>query len=920
MPEPSPLQLYMAAVSLPPEEARIFVVESDCSDETKQEVLARLSLSTAEAQKWHPGSAIGHYVITGELGRGGMGVVYSGRDTSLNREVALKFLSRQTIQDHAVDLLEHEARTASSLNHPNIVTVHEVLRSHSGVAIVMEKVDGVSLRRVIESVPPLARVIDIGRQVASATAAAHSKGILHRDLKPDNIMVRADGYVKVLDFGLARHTTEGVIGNVSTPQGLAGTLRYMSPEQARGEPLTSASDVFSLGLILHELCTGRHPFASKSALETAHAIATGHAQEMIAKDPNIPRWLSALVSTMLRPDAAARPSAQEFAEALAAAIAETPPATDKPAASSAWRKTGMRMLAITAAAAMGLLVYLGFVRTPQTAVSVVDTRVDLGTPAELEEEGFALSPDGRTLLFVVGGRLNYVSLAGGPARPWTGAEQGRFPFWSPDGKEAGFYWNGKLWRKGFPDGPMREICDAAEPLAASWGSRGVIVFSAGDSPIRRVSASGGTPIPVTSLGDGDLYDASPTFLPDGSRFVFYRSGDRGSSSLMSGTTDGTKATIRLAAATTSAVYLQRPHSSGGVLVYGQKRRLLAHPFNPGTGAFTGSPFLITGRAREFRRRVIPATAATSGTLVYAEEEDKTNQPKIFDRRGQLVANLGQRREYLLAVPSPDFEKIAIVSRDPRSMLYSHEILDRRTGSSQRLGVRDDRYAPVWSPDGKRIAYTDSSGDAVPVLTIQRFPFDGPPERIPLLPYPSWPHDWSPDGKLLLITAETSAVDRSIWAFPLDRSRLPLQLVRTGKNGEQHWSPDGRFIAYQSNEAGHTEVYVIPFPPDGRKWQVSDSGGQEPRWRDDGKELFYLSLDYALMCVKTSTAGGFTFGRPTTLFGGRSGEPALIVWHAEPSPDGQQFLILTSPLSPGSTLRLRLNWWAQSPAPVSAPAE
>jgi dipeptidyl aminopeptidase/acylaminoacyl peptidase len=190
----------------------------------------------------------------------------------------------------------------------------------------------------------------------------------------------------------------------------------------------------------------------------------------------------------------------------------------------------------------------------------------------------------------------------------------------------------------------------------------------------------------------------------------------------------------------------------------------------------------------------------------------------------------------------------------------------------------------------------------------------------LLPYPSWPHDWSPDGKLLLITAETSAVDRSIWAFPLDRSRLPLQLVRTGKNGEQHWSPDGRFIAYQSNEAGHTEVYVIPFPPDGRKWQVSDGGGQEPRWRDDGKELFYLSLDYALMCVKTSTAGGFTCGRPTTLVGGRSGEPALIVWHAEPSPDGQQFLILTSPLSPGSTLRLRLNWWAQSPAPVSAPAE
>ena len=222
------------------------------------------------------------------------------------------------------------------------------------------------------------------------------------------------------------------------------------------------------------------------------------------------------------------------------------------------------------------------------------------------------------------------------------------PFWSPDGNEAGFYWNGKIWRRRFPNGILQEICSVVEPLSASWGSRGTIVFSAGDGPIFQVSASGGTPLAITKLSSADnSIDTSPTFLPDGSRFLFFRRGDTSHGSLMLGATDRTQAAaIRLATTTTSAVYLPRPHSSGGALVYSQERKLLAHPFNPSSGTFAADPIVLTDRAREFRRRVIPASAAADGALVYAEAEDKTDQPKIFDRHGQLVAKLGQLREYV----------------------------------------------------------------------------------------------------------------------------------------------------------------------------------------------------------------------------------------------------------------------------------
>ena len=384
------------------------MAESNCSDETKEQVLACLNTSvddfnSKDAHTRRINAEIEHFVITGELGRGGMGVVYSARDTRLDREVALKFLS--TVQDRTVEILEREAKTASSLNHPNIVTVHEVVRSGSGVAIVMEKVEGVSLRRLIGSALPLARAIDIGRQVASAVAAAHSQGIVHRDLKPENVMVRADGYVKVLDFGLARHTIEGAILNVSTSSTIAGTLRYMSPEQANAKSLTAASDVYSLGLMLYELCTGTHPFALEPPPANVHAKATSDAPPMTVREPRIPEWLSELVSMMLQRDPKARPSVGEVAQALSVpAISDSAAGSDKAVAGSIVAEKGrwLRSLqAIAAGGALGLLLYFGWFRTPET--SIVDTRVDLGTPAELEEEGFALSPDGRTLLFVAGG-------------------------------------------------------------------------------------------------------------------------------------------------------------------------------------------------------------------------------------------------------------------------------------------------------------------------------------------------------------------------------------------------------------------------------------------------------------------------------------------------------------------------------------
>lgn len=732
------------------------------------------NLECDNAQAFPIGTEIGPYLITGQIGQGGMGIVYSARDSRLHREVALKFV--REIQDPSIELLEREARTASSLNHPNIVTVHEVFQSASTVAIVMERVDGVMLRRLLETTLPVARAVDIGRQIAAATAFAHLHGIIHRDLKPENVMVRADGYVKVLDFGLARHVhgTDDIGG-----KNVAGTLRYMSPEQARGEPITGASDVYSLGLILHELCTGTHPFAPLGPSGARPKIKNG-APPVSTTFAAIPGWLSELIARMLQSNPLARPSASEVVEALSVFSTRDDWTASSVAEGAFGAKTRTSVGIVVAASAMfAFVLYFLWSRTAHALVSILDTRVDLGTASELEEEGFALSPDGNTLLFVAGGRLNYVSLEGGRAQPWKGAEQGRFPFWSPDGKEAGFLWRGKMWRKAFPDGALREICDAVEPLAASWGRRNTIVFSSGDGPILRVPASGGVPSEVTKLSTTeDFTDRSPTFLPDGSRFVFFRKGNTKDGVLMLGATDGTHPPLRLTTASTSAALVPRLHSSVGALVYGQERKLLIHPFNLSTGAFAEAPFVLTERAREFRRRVMPASASASGAIVYAEAEDKTDHPRIFNRNGHLLAKLGQPREYVRAIPSADFRQFAIVSREPNSSLYALEILDRQSGTSRTLSGPFLRQTPVWSRDGKRILYTSERDGGGSVLTIQDVQPVAKPETRQLLPYPSWLQDASPDGKLLLLTAQVSETDRNIWVFPLDKSRIPTPLVRT----------------------------------------------------------------------------------------------------------------------------------------------
>jgi Tol biopolymer transport system component len=701
----------------------------------------------------------------------------------------------------------------------------------------------------------------------------------------------------VLDFGLARKVVDTT--NSAASAGLSlGTLRYMAPEQCRGESASPATDVFAAGVILYELVSGAHPFESNSWLDTVNAIVNREPQPL-----NGP--FAALAARMLSKAPADRPTASEAAQWWEGGATQVV-------------KQRRRWALPAIAASVAILAWFGLQRaggTNDRNLRLTDTRLDLGANTVIDERNFALSPEGRNLLFHGGNSIFVLDLAGGPAVELKNVA-GQYPFWSPDGKEFGYFANGKLWRKGFPDGPSREICDAPSLSSAHWGSSDTILFaSSSDAPIARVHPDGGKPVQAIPFEPGAKRQEAPYLLPDGRHFVYWSANNRRIGNLMLADLGGTEPPRVLARTASSAIYVPRPGSSEGALVYRANGGLMSLPFDSASNQIRGDAKMFAERTSRVNHKIVPATASARGDLVYREADDRRTQVKIFDRRGQLLEKFAVAKEYTAAVPSPDFKRLALISENVVTGQRELEIYDFHTRRTTPVPGAEAPGNPTWAPDGATLLAGNGSVSGGADFHRISISATGAP-MVSTIPWKNktaaWPSDWSLDGKNVVLVVDDPHTNFDIWVLPMVGRGGPRPVIATSAREQRaSLSPDGRLLLYMSDESKTSEIWVMPNPPDGRKWKVSTGGGQEPKWRGDGKEIFYQSMDYALMSVRVGgTSIQPSFAKPELLFGGRSGEPALMVWHCEPSADGQKFVILTGPIqSSAAPLRLRLNWWA-----------
>ncbi|HXB66951.1 MAG TPA: protein kinase [Candidatus Acidoferrales bacterium] len=917
-------KLYQSGSSIPPEQLRAFLSTAAGDAEVRDAVLAMFEGTGKTESLDRIGQTIGHYVVTGRLGQGGMGEVYAARDSELGRLVAVKLLSAPLGGTASpLDRFIQEAKAASALNHPNIVTIYEVIHAASRLAIVMELVDGMALRQLCGSPLPIDQVLHLGEQIARALAAAHARGIVHCDIKPENLMVRPDGFVKVMDFGLARDLAS--ITTSSVPA--AGTLRYMPPEQSRGEAPSPACDIFSLGIVLYELATGKHPFDSGSVFETLKALNENEPNPPSSLNTFVPANLDALILKMLAKDPSQRPTAAEVAQMLGSGFsgqqAAFPPLRDAnlkrrlrevgdgqqplettpvPAPASNWAG---RMLpwTVAAAAVAGLAILWALYHSKATAPKI---QVEMVVPATDERFSFALSPDGRRIAFAAsedGPRRLWVrALDSISAQPLPGTEGATSPFWSPDGHSLAFFADYKLKRVDL-GGAQPQVLAAVPSNSAqgTWGTGGVILFSWGVTPVSRVPASGGHPTVATKFAKDQNNQFTPRFLPDGRRFLYVVNGvDPG---IWLGSLDGAPPLriTSLAVATDSAAEYLPP----GWLVRVRQGVLEAQRFDVDLGRLSGNPIPLERPVSVDAGNLAGSfSASPSGAIAWRSGGVGRRQLIWFNRSGQNLGPFGEVGDSTLFAPeiSPDGKRVATM----RGPVGSSDIWLQGVIRNSRFTFdpADDRY-PIWSPDGTRVVFASNRNGA---YDLYEKAADGSGTEQVLLRSAELKrlNSWSPDGRFILYWAGQNNGD--LMVLPLTGDRKPFSFLSTAFDEQQGvFSPDGKWVAYQSDESGHFEIYVRPFPGPGGQSQVSAGGGHSPRWRADGKELYYLAPDLKLMAAKVVVQGAtFTAVTPESLFQTHINQ-ATNRQQYDVARDGR-FLILTDlPDTSTEPIHLLLNW-------------
>jgi len=875
------------------------------------------------------GTKLGRYEIRSKIGEGGMGEVYRAYDTTMHREVAIKVLPAALSADKdRLARFEQEAQSAGALNHPNILVIHHIDTHDSAPYIVSELLEGETLRERMGGVAlPQRKAIDYALQTAQGLAAAHDKGIVHRDLKPENIFITKDGRVKILDFGLAKLTgagdgsqsqTEVPTRRVKTDPGMVmGTIGYMSPEQVRGRPTDHRSDIFSFGAILYEMLSGRRAFRGESTADTISAILREDPPDLSGTNPTINPALERVVNHCLEKNPEERfHSARDLAFAVdavsgtagastsaATLLRSLPPPKRKTRELLAWSAAGFFLIAAM------VLAWFYFRRPPAIEPSISFV---VAMPRDaVEVSSPVISPDGRTLAFVVTGRgqrLLYVRpLASLEAQALPGTEDARSPFWSPDNRFLGFFSNNKLKKVEVGGGPVQTLCDAQSAYGGTWNADGIILISLDTKGINRVSAGGGTPTPVLTFDESrkELAQAWPVFLPDGRHFLYQSwSGRSDDSVIFVAALDGSDRKLLLKA-DSNPVY-----AAPGYLLFARASILTAQTFDARTLQLSGDPFPVAEQiGYDYSNSYSNVSVSQNGAMVYLRGSVSNRQLVWFDRSGKQQETVGPSGEINDIVLSRDGKRLAMQRLDQgNSDIW---LMDLARGVPSRFtfdATSEDN--PVWSPDGSQIVFSSSTANADVNLNLYRKVSNGVGTQELLLKSDITKEstDWSSDGRFIVFQAYDPKTDADIWILPLFGDGRPYPFLQTQFTESQaFFSPDGRWLAYTSNESGRTEVYVQTFPQTGGKWLISSGGGSQPHWRSDGKEIFYVSPDRTLMAVDVNTSSTFETSAPKPLFetqvNGYNAPNRYVV-----TADGQRFLV-NSPVGEvnQTPITVVLNW-------------
>jgi eukaryotic-like serine/threonine-protein kinase len=878
------------------------------------------------------GTKLGPYEIQSPLGAGGMGEVYRARDIRLDRIVAIKVLaSHLPSSPELKQRMEREARAISSLNHPHICHLYDI-GSQDGIDyLVMEFLEGETLaERLRKGALPLNEILKIGIAVAEALAIAHRQGIVHRDLKPGNIMLTRGG-AKLMDFGLAKSAGTGVPAGSSAPplsaartmsQGsplsplttmgaMIGTIQYMSPEQIEGKEADARSDLFALGAVLYEMVTGARPFDGKSQISVASAILDKEPESISAAQPLTPPAFEYVVTTCLAKNPDDRFQTAHDVMLQLKWIAQSGASALRPAEKQKRRSELLPWL-IAGGLVLMLIASLLWWRGSKDHLQTTY----FSAPLPFAARDVAVSPNGHTVVIVGhreserNNRLWSYEPGSQDATSLANTDGASFPFWSADGRSLGFFADGKLKKLDLTGGTVQTLCDAPTGRGGTWNKDGVIVFTPSGHlgvGLYRISASGGTPAQIT-VPDKTLLEDShrwPLFLPDGIHYFYsaiHLSGRRDLTSIYVGSLNSNER--RLVTKTSANVAYVTPY-----LLFYRDQTLFAQNFDPRKFELTGEAIPILTDV-QYSPRISRAVFGTStaGLLVAQKAGDSgASQLLWVNRKGQETGMALQPGIYGNIMLAPNGRTVASDTTDPASQNTDLWTYDLETQSARRLTFDPAiDTLPIWSPDGSRMVFSSNRGVTFDLYLKntsgaedeKHIPQDGPDR---------FPTDWSPDGKSVLYER---GADLWFMTIPGLKPTEFLKASSTLKSGR--FSPDGTWLAYASNESGRWEIYVTSFPEAHGKWQVSNSGGDQPKWRGDGKELFYLSTDSRIMAVPVKTGANFDAGTPAALFQANPREmPATSErFSYDVTKDGQKFLINTQLKTAMTPVSVVLNWTAK----------